>query len=265
MKHLHSITATCKLTDMCKIFIWLIIGSPVLWACDLNHDWKVTKLNTYRDLSAFALHRMLEGALNKFPGAALVLNIKDLYGLKGQVNELGESIGETNRTTLEIKDLETRLMSGGFPSNKVYFYLPKLADNANAQIYNPEFLEKLASEAKVEYFLRVKLRRYSRLEREYKDRYKHNEHIYQKTVDHSADISYALLSTRGRYIDFIDDKQSFQERLVFQQIPDKERLLILEEGFDESQKKWISKTNYLGLDTVVPIAKYVAQSLTDSQ
>ena len=244
---------------MYKVLIWIMVGTSFLWACDLNHDWKVTKLNTYRDLSAFALQRMLEGTLQKFPGSALVLDVKDLYRLKGHVNEMGKSIGDSKRTTIETEDLETRLISGGFPSDKVYFHRPKNRDKE--QLFNPQVLEKLAIKNGVKYFLRVKLRRYSRLEREYQDRYKHNEYIYQKTVDHSADISYALLSTEGRYIDFIDDKQSFQERLVFQQVPDKEPLLILQEGFDEIQKKWVSKTNYLGLDTIVPMANYVAESL----
>ncbi len=44
----------------------------------------------------------------------------------------------------------------------------------------PVVLQKLASKAGFEYFIRVKLRGYSRIEREYQDRYKHNENVFFK-------------------------------------------------------------------------------------
>ncbi len=120
---------------MCKQFIWLIISVPILWSCDLNHDWKVTKLNTFRDLSSAALHRMLETTLNKIPGKILVLDVKDLYGLKGEINDKGKSVGDTNKTTQEIIDFEERLISGDFLSKKVSFYSSK--NNDKSLLYDP--------------------------------------------------------------------------------------------------------------------------------
>ena len=250
---------------MCKFLICIIISASISWSCDLNHDWKVVKLNSYRDLSAAALHRMLENTMIKYRGKVLVIDVKDLYGLKGKINQTGESIGDTYRTTQEIIDFEARLMSGVFTSKKVSFYSSNDKNYDKTLLYDPKVLEKLAIDTNAEYFLRVKLRSYSRIEREYEDRYTHNKNVYQKTVDHTAEISFALLSTEGRYIDFVDDKSSFQERIVYQQLPDKEPILILRAGFDKNQKKWISKANYLGLDTIVPMAKDVAQSIVGFQ
>ena len=250
---------------MCKFFVCLFINLSISWSCDLNHDWKVTELNTFRDLSPAALHKMLDGALIKYPGKVLVIDVKDLYGLKGKINNIGESIGDTKRTTKEIIEFEAQLMSSEFLSNRVSFYSFSDKSHDKSVLYEPGFLEKLSLSLGVEYFLRVKLRGYSRIERDYKDRYKHNEHVYQKTVDHISEISYALLSKEGRYIDFVDDKQSFQERIVYQQLPSKKPLIILREGFDQNREKWLTETNFLGLDTIVPMAQDVAKSIRGLQ
>lgn len=246
---------------MSKFFILMMVNVSIFWSCDLNHDWKVTKLSAFRDLSSAALHKMLDSALIKFPGKVLVMDVQDLYGLKGEIKETSESTINTSRTSQEIIDFEARLMSSEFSSKKVNFYSSNRKNYDKSIMYDSGALKKLSLDAGVEYFLRVKLRGYSRIEREYKDRYKHNEHVYQKTVDHSSEISYALLSKEGRYIDFVDDKKSFQERIVFQASPDKELVVILREGFDQNQKKWITETNFLGLDTIVPIAQDVAKSI----
>ena len=105
---------------MCKFLICIIISASISWSCDLNHDWKVIKLNSYRDLSAAALHRMLENTMIQYGGKVLVIDVKDLYGLKGKINQTGESIGDTYRTTQEIIDFEARLMSGIFTIDACY-------------------------------------------------------------------------------------------------------------------------------------------------
>jgi len=246
---------------MFNFFIYLFLNVSIFWSCDLNHDWKVTKLNTVRDLSSDVLHRMLESTLMKYPGKVLVIGVKDLYGLKGEINEIGESIGDTNKTTKEIMEFEARIMSSKFLSNKVKFYSSSNESDDEHILYDSGTLKKLSFDVGVEYFLRVKLRGYSQIEREYEDRYKHNQYIYQKTVDHSSEISYALISKEGRYIDFVDDKHSFQERIVYQKLPDQPPLIILKEGFDHNREKWIMETNFLGLDTIVPMAQDVAKSI----
>ena len=150
---------------MCKFFICLIMSASIYWSCDLNHDWQVIKLNSYRELSAAALHRMLESTMVQYGGKFLVIDVKDLYGLKGKISETGESVGDTNRTTQEIIDFEAGLMSGDFKSKKVSFYSSNDKSYDQSLLYDPEVLEKLAIDANAEYLLRVKLRAYSRIER----------------------------------------------------------------------------------------------------
>ena len=50
-----------------KFLVLLCVFSRNVYSCDLNHDWKTTKLVSFRDLSPSALKLMLERALVDFP------------------------------------------------------------------------------------------------------------------------------------------------------------------------------------------------------
>lgn len=251
-----------NVTKIVVNFLLLLCVIPTdMHACDLNHDWKTTKLVSFRDLSPSALKLMLERVLVDFPGRSMILDVKDLYQLKGQITEDGESHGVSKRSTSEVLELESKLIQSNFESSKIMYYSQGSYGYTSDQLYNPEVLENLASRAQVNYFVRVKLRQYSRLERDYKDNYPHNKHVFQKTIDHTADLTYAVISKKGRYVDFRDATESLSERIVFQNAPDKNRVLILEEGFSSDQSKWISKTNFLGLDTVNKLSQAVFQSM----
>lgn len=241
--------------------VLLCVFSRNIYSCDLNHDWKTTKLVSFRDLSPSALKLMLERVLVDFPGRSMILDVKDLYKSKGQITEDGESHGVSKRSTSEVLELESKLTQSNFESSKIMYYSQGSYGYTSDQLYNPDVLENLANRAQVNYFVRVKLRQYSRLERDYKDNYPHNKYVFQKTIDHTADLTYAVISNKGRYVDFRDSTGSLSERIVFQNAPDKNRVLILEEGFSSDQSKWISKTNFLGLDTVNKLGQAVFQSI----
>lgn len=228
-----------------------------LIACDLNHDWQTTQLMSYRDIQPNVLHRMLEKTLANFPGRLMIIDIKDLYKMKGQINAEGDSLGESRRSTAEVVTLEHQLMQSTYSSLGVIYYSQSTYGFSTSQLYDPEVLAELATKAQVNYFVRVKLRQYSRLERDYKDKYSHNQFVFQKTVDHSAALTYAIISKQARYVDFIDQTNTLEESLVFQEKPGEQALIIMEDRFNSDQTQWINRTNFLGLDMVEPIAKAV--------
>ena len=89
---------------------------------------------------------MLDSALMRFPGKVLVMDVQDLYGLKGEIKESSESTINTSRTSQEIIDFEARLMSSEFSSNKVNFYSSYRKNYDNSIMYDSSIKETLLTQ-----------------------------------------------------------------------------------------------------------------------
>jgi len=225
-----------------------------LHACDLNHDWKTSAVQTKVELHPDYFSQILDLALSRYPGKFMLLEVKDLYRMQGFLSEDGTvpvTRGEADVLNLQRDFLNTE------GSRYVSLY-PSLNNQKDLNLYDPKVLKEMAQSHKVDAFIRVRMRRYGVVEIRATDQYQHNQHVFRDSREHFLELSVALISPEGQYLDFFDSTQAVSEFRVYEKKPDKDPRLISVAEYDRANRSIVQTDYFLGLDQIRGMGGIVA-------
>lgn len=226
------------------LVFWLV--SPLISACDLNHNWKTELVETEKTIPAFCWGLLVQDAVGKKWQKVMVLDVEDLHRKKGFLRETENQLED--RTEEEVRSFADSLMKT--ESSNLLFYSREKYGFSTQELYLADNLRKLAEIAGVDYFLKIKLRNYGTMFRRQIDLYPRNKGVFNEEKQYSADFAYAVLNAQGLYVDFLDYKGSLAESWVYRINENGERLDISSEAYNPQTKTVVSTQNFLGLEKV---------------
>ncbi len=238
-------------------YILVVLCSTVagwLHACDLNHDWKTDAVQTRVDLESAYFSQILDLALGRYPGKFMLLEVKDLYRKQGFLSESG-SVPVTRE---EPDVLEFQMKMAKTQGNRYMSLESAVGYKQDQNLYDPVVLKELAIKNAVDAFVRVRMRRYGVVETRAIDQYKHNQHVFRDSREHFLELSVALISPEGQYLDFFDVTQAVSEFRVYEKKPNQDPRLISVAEYDQSLRAVIQTDYFLGLDQIRGMGSVVA-------
>ena len=177
----------------------------------------------------------------------MLINVKDLYRKVGEVKESSSTVSE--RTTADTRLLEDLIMKEAPRRDNLEVLNFEKEGLSEENLFEDGVLKSLADKYGIHAFLRIKLRDYHVTRRKSKDHYPHNQHVYQDTTLHGISFSCALISPEGKYLDFLDHRNSIEERHTYQAVPGQDTTTILEAGFDV-KGDYREIAHFLGLESL---------------
>jgi hypothetical protein len=177
----------------------------------------------------------------------MVLDVEDLHRKKGFLRETENQLED--RTEEEAKAFVGALMKTE-SSDSLLFYSQEKYGFSPQELYSADNLRKLAENAGVDYFLKIKLRNYGAMFRRQIDLYPRNKGVFNEEKQYTVDFAYAVLNAQGLYVDFLDYKGSLVESWVYRMDENGKRLDISSEAYDPKIKTVVSTQNFLGLEKI---------------
>lgn len=244
-----------------RVFKFLIVLLLVhsIQACDLNHDWELydTSLNRHIDARTVLNNLIPRVDSNK---KYMVLEVRDLYQKKGFeklhfIDDFFQKMDNESkvRSAQEVLALQENMM---LAKSKNIIYLPyKEQQNNRHQLYNKSYLNELKDKYQVDAFISVKLRNYAVVAKKYKDRYDHNKGVFKYSEEHVVEMTYAILNSKGRYLEFKDWKGIITLENIFEQKQGQKRVKIVDKFFNSDEAGYTINEYYLGLGSITRFSK----------
>ncbi|MCO4783686.1 MAG: hypothetical protein KC646_15270 [Candidatus Cloacimonetes bacterium] len=245
-----------------KLFFLLMFIFNVQ-ACDLNHDWELYDTSLQRDIDARTVLNNLIPRLDP-KKRYMILEVRDLYQKMGYeklhfIDDHFQKMDNESKTRppADVLILQKNMMNA---KSKQVIYLPYDEQQQNKhRLYDKDYLNELKKKYQVDAFISVKLRNYAIVAKEYRDRYDHNKDVYKFSQEHVVEMTYAVLNSKGRYLEFKDWKGIITLENIFQQKRDQkrdqERVKIVDKFFNSDKAGYIVKEYYLGLGSIKRFSK----------
>jgi hypothetical protein len=200
------------------------------YACDLNHDWGTTASEPVSGLSTEALIYALIQKFSAEPEKGVLIGIDC------------------------IVDGEEYPLSLHYDGNTRFGILKKQLKDWKA-----EDLGKIAQEFQADYLLKVKLRNFHTTKFAQSDRYERNKDLSRTLLTHVFQVSCAVLSPEGKFLDFRDYALSVDEETVLYHKDNPASVV----SYSRLNKhgKMEQKSNYLGLEMVEGYGQWIGSQL----
>ncbi|MCJ8344183.1 hypothetical protein MJH12_01490 [bacterium] len=223
-------------------------------SCDLNHDWRLFDTKLERDIDARTILNNLIPRLDP-QKKYMVLEVRDLYQRKGQeklifIDDHFQKFNGNSqiRNEEEVSQLQNKLMD---MVSKQVLYLPLQDQLANKdRLYDQDFLAELKKKYDLDAFISIKLRNYAIVSKKYQDKYEYNQFVFKDTQEHVIEMTYAILNSEGRYLEFKDWKGIITLESIFEQKEDSEKLLIVNKFFNIDEGGYTVEEHFLGLEAI---------------
>ncbi|PCJ16948.1 MAG: hypothetical protein COB02_14880 [Candidatus Cloacimonadota bacterium] len=232
-------------------FLMLIFTS---YSCDLNHDWRLYDTKLIRDIDARTVLNNLTLRVDKNK-KYMVLEVRDLYKKKGKEKQFflddyyqKFNNGSKKRSKIEVQALQDKMMKTG-SKQILYLSLDEQIKNKN-RLYDQDFLNELKEKHQIDAFISVKLRNYAIISKKYRDNYEYNKFVFKNSKEHILEMTYAILNSKGRYLEFKDWKNIITLENVFEKEDNKKKLKIVDKLFNANEAGYIVKEYFLGLESI---------------